>query len=330
MTKLERMILRSKPIAFIAHKSKKVYLPGHEDLHLYDVTKFFLKQIDKLGINERASAISFNLIMALPAAILFLFSIIPYLPQSEDLQVQVLSLFKDIAPNSGTYTFIRNLLDGLMERHVGVFSFGFVLLIFYASNAMIGVIRTFDRSVLENKKYFLHKRLRAIKITCILILLVLISATLLIGQDEFADLLKSIFQMKRKARIQWWNGVRWFILVGFLFYGISLIYKYAPSVKKRWSLVSPGSLLATVLTLLTAVLFSYWVNHFARFDRVYGSIGTVLVIMLLIHLNSLILLIGFELNVSIMLLKTEREEALKEVAAEPEMEEINGMVVKVV
>lgn len=330
MTKLERMILRSKPIAFMAHKTKKVYLPGHKDLQLYDVIKFFIKQIDKLGINERASAISFNLIMALPAAVLFLFSIIPYLPQSEDLQAQVLGLFKDIAPNSGTYIFIRNLLDGLMERHVGVFSFGFVLLIFYASNAMIGIIRTFDRSVLENKKYFLHKRLRAIKITCILILLVITSATLLIRQDEFADLLKSIFQMKRKARLQWWNGVRWFILVGFLFYGIGLIYKYAPSVKKRWPLVSPGSLLATVLTLLTTVLFSYWVNHFARFDRVYGSIGTVLVIMLLIHLNSLILLIGFELNVSIMLLKTEREEALKEVEAEPVMEEINGMVVKVV
>ena len=248
--------------------------------------------------------------MALPAAVLFLFSIVPYLPQSADIQLQILGLFKDITPNSNTYTFIRNLLDGLMERHVGVFSFGFVLLIFYASNAMIGVIRTFDRSVLENKKYFLHKRLRAIKITCILIVLVIASATLLIGQNEFAGLLKTLFHMKRKARMQWWNGTRWFVLVGFLFFGISLIYKYAPSIKKRWPLLSPGSLLATILTLITTILFSYWVNHFARFDKVYGSIGTVLVIMLLIHLNALILLIGFELNVSIMLLQTEKATAL--------------------
>ncbi len=311
MTKLERIILRTKLIAFLSKKSKVIYLPK-SGLHLYDITKFFLKQIDKLGLNERASAISFNLIMALPAAVLFLFSIIPYLPQSEDLQLQILGLFKDITPNSSTYTFIKNLMDGLMERHVGVFSFGFVLLIYYASNAMIGVIRTFDRSVLENKKYFLHKRLRAVKITLILIVLVLASATLLIGQDQFATLLKSIFHMKRKARIQWWNGVRWFVLVGFLFLGIGLIYKFAPSVKKRWPLISPGSLLATILTLLTAVIFSYWVNHFARFDRVYGSIGTVLIIMLLIRFNSLILLIGFELNVSIMLLQTERAEVLQE------------------
>lgn len=312
MNKLQRNILSSAPIAYLSAKSKRTKFPT-TDLSWHEVTKYFFKQINKLGLNERASGISFNLIMALPAAILFLFSIIPYLPQSSDLQVEILGLFKDITPNSTTYTFVRNLLNGLMERQVGLFSFGFVLLVYYASNAMIGVIRTFDRSILEKKKYFLHKRLRAIKLTLILIVLVLASATLLIGQDQFATLLKSIFHMKRKARIQWWNGVRWFILVGFLFYGIGLIYKFAPSVKKRWSLLSPGSFLATILTLLTTIILSYWVNHFARFDKVYGSIGTVLVIMLLIRFNALILLIGFELNVSIMYLTAQKEKRMDEV-----------------
>jgi membrane protein len=312
MNKLKRNILQLKPVRFLSAKSKQITFPT-TTLSWYDVTTYFIKQIDKLGLNERASAISFNLIMALPAAILFLFSIIPYLPQSADLQTEVLGLFKDITPNSSTYIFIRNLLNGLMERQVGLFSFGFVLLVYYASNAMIGVIRTFDRSVLENKKYFLHKRLRAIKLTLILIVLVLASATLLIGQDQFALLLKSLFHLKRKARIQWWNGVRWFILIGFLFYGIGLIYKFAPSVKKRWSLLSPGSFLATILTLLTTIILSYWVNHYARFDKVYGSIGTVLVIMLLIRFNALILLIGFELNVSIMYLTAQKEKLIDEV-----------------
>lgn len=312
MNKFQRNILQLRPVRFLSAKSKQAIFPT-TTLSWYDVTTYFFKQIDKLGLNERASAISFNLIMALPAAILFLFSIIPYLPQSADLQTEVLGLFKDITPNSSTYIFIRNLLNGLMERQVGLFSFGFVLLIYYASNAMIGVIRTFDRSVLEKKKYFLHKRLRAIKLTLILIVLVLASATLLIGQDQFALLLKSLFHMKRKARIQWWNGVRWFILVGFLFYGIGLIYKFAPSVKKRWPLLSPGSFLATILTLLTTIILSYWVNHYARFDKVYGSIGTVLVIMLLIRFNALILLIGFELNVSIMYLTAQKEKPTTEI-----------------
>ena len=324
MTKLERIILRSKSVTFFAQISKQIYLHKRK-VSLFAVSKFFIKQIDKLGLNERASAISFNLIMALPAGALFLFAIIPYLPQSKDMQAEILGLFKDITPNSSTYTFIRNLMNSLMERQVGLYSFGFVLVIFYASNAMIGVIRTFDRSVLENKKYFLHRRLRAIKLTFILIILVLVSTTVLIGQDQFALLLKTLFQMKLKARIQWWNGMRWFILVGFLFYGIGLIYKYAPSVKKRWPLFSAGSVLATILILLTTFILFYWVNHFARFDKIYGSIGTVLIIMLIIRFNSLILLIGFELNVCIMFLATEQEAITEKIEGENKVVTISSL-----
>jgi membrane protein len=88
-----------------------------------------------------------------------------------------------------------------------------------------------------------------------------------------------------------------------VFYGISFIYKFAPSLKKRWPIVTPGSLFATFLTLVTTIVFSYWVNNFSAYNKVYGSIGTVLIIMLLIFINSLILLIGFELNASIMHLR---------------------------
>jgi membrane protein len=97
------------------------------------------------------------------------------------------------------------------------------------------------------------------------------------------------------------------IILGLLFFGIAFIYRYAPSLKKKWNLISPGSLLATFLTLLTSIVFSYWLNNFGSYNKVYGSIGSVLVIMILIYFNSLILLIGFELNVSIMKLHSKKE-----------------------
>jgi membrane protein len=93
---------------------------------------------------------------------------------------------------------------------------------------------------------------------------------------------------------------------------IAFIYKYAPAVHKRWRLSSPGTLLATVLTIMTTFLFSFWVNTFNSFNKIYGSIGTVLVIMLLTYFNSLILLIGFELNVSIHSLKILAERRAKQ------------------
>lgn len=301
--KWRRIILSIPVIAFLIRKSKRWVIPGFQQLPIYDVLMFFIQQVNRVGLNERAAAISFNLIMALPASLLFLFSLIPYFPQAKKMELQVLALFKDIAPNSATYFFIKDILDGLLDKHVGIFSFGFLLVLFYASNAMMGVIRTFDKSIEEKKGYFMHQRWRAIRLTLLLIVLVVVSISLLLlGKNELIYVLKNVFHFKRSERIFWWNGTRWVTIIALLYFGIAFVYKYAPSLKKRWKLLSPGAILATALTLLTTLLFSYWVNHFAAYDKVYGSIGTVLILMLLIYFNSLILLIGFELNVSITVL----------------------------
>lgn len=319
MIKLQRIIISWKPIAFVIRKSKTLLIPGFRGLPLYDVVVFFFKQINKVGLNERASAISFNLIMALPAALLFLFSLIPYFPASINVEKQILGLFKDISPGTETYEFLDKILADLLDKQVGVFSFGFLLLIFYASNAMIGIIRTFDRSIQQQKAFIFHQRWRAIQLTAILILLVLGSSIALIGQEQLLKLLKNLFNI-RSHSLPFWNVLRWLVIIALVFYGIAFTYKYAPSVTKRWKLVTPGSLLATFLTLITTIIFSYWVSLFANsnYNRIYGSIGTVLILMLLTYINSLILLIGFELNVSITYLTREAElrqqkEAAKEV-----------------
>ena len=307
MTRFERIIFTFQPIAYVVRKSKTIAPLGFWGFSLHHVSNVFFKQIRKVGLYERAAGISFNLVVAMPAALLFLSSIIAYFPEAINFKKQILHLFKDLTPNSTTYKFIEGLLNDLLKKHVGIFSFGFVLLMFYASNAMIGIIRTFDKSISEKKVYFLHKRWRAIKLTAILLLLMIGSLLVLVGQEQLAIILKGVFHMKRRAKIPWWDGVRWFIIVAFIFYGIAFIYKFAPSVTKRWKLISPGSVLSTLLILITTILFSYWVNNFSSYNKVYGSIGTVLIMMMLIYINSLILLIGFELNVSIMLLRMEAD-----------------------
>jgi len=130
----------------------------------------------------------------------------------------------------------------------------------------------------------------------------------LIGQDQLTTLLREIFDIKRKTILPYWNSLRWGIIVLLLFYGNALIYKFAPHVKEKWRLLSPGAILSTTLMLVTTLGFSYWVNNFGSYSKIYGSIGTVLVVMTLIYINALILLIGFELNVSIELLKKEQDQ----------------------
>ena len=296
------------PVLFAKKKAKRIIVPGFQQVNLFQVLQFLFKQLNTIGLYDRASAISFNLIMALPAGFLFLFSIIPYFPTSFKIKKQILSIFKDISPNTSTYRFIMDIINDLLSQHVGIFSFGFLLLLFYASNAMTGIIRSFDKSIMQNKPFFLHQRMRALRLTLILMLLVFARLLVLIGQDQLTTLLRDFFDIKRKEILPYWNIIRWTVIILLLFYGNAFIYKFAPHVKEKWPLLSPGAILSTAMMLLTTLGFSYWVNNFGSYSKIYGSIGTVLVVMTLIYINALILLIGFELNVSIEILKKEQDQ----------------------
>ncbi len=299
--------MRSQPVAFLIYKSKQLILPGFKGIPLYDVIHFFLKQVKKIGLNERASAIAFNFIMAIPAACICIFTFVPYLPVSKLFTKELLRLTRDISPNQNVYNFVSTFLDDFLNtQRGGLLSFGFLLVIFYASNAMLTVIRTFDKSIYEHerKTNFVKKRWKAIRLT-VLVLGVMVGAVLiLIGQGYLFKTIMNLFNIEGSG-IFWIKVLRWLITLFLFYYGIALIYKFGPSVKKRWRTFTPGATLATLLTVLSTFGFSYWVNNFSSYNKVYGSIGTVLIVMLLIYLNSLILLIGFELNVSITYLKAE-------------------------
>ncbi|MBL0144432.1 MAG: YihY/virulence factor BrkB family protein [Chitinophagaceae bacterium] len=101
MTKFERILITQTPLAFVIRKSKHWYLPGFEGVPLYDVVKFFRQQIKTVGLTERASAVAYNFIMAIPPSLLFLFTLIPHLPffKKGEIQKQVVLLIKDIIPN---------------------------------------------------------------------------------------------------------------------------------------------------------------------------------------------------------------------------------------
>ena len=164
MTKLERIIISSQPAAFIIHKSKYVVLPGFNGVPVYDAFRFFIKQVKKVGLNERAKAISYNFIMALPATCICIFTLVPYLPVSKQFTTELLRITKEVAPNKNTYTLVNNFLqDFLNTPRGGLLSFGFILVIFYSSNAMLGIMRTFDKSIYQRRKKmnFVRRRLRA-------------------------------------------------------------------------------------------------------------------------------------------------------------------------
>jgi membrane protein len=212
---------------------------------------------------------------------------------------------RDITPNQNTSLIVENFLkDFLNKPRNGLLSFGFLLAVFYSSNAMIGIMRSFNKSLVYNaKRNFLQTRWMAVKLTILVVLLVIGSVAILVTQDELLRMLLKHLHIKNHSARWLFKTLRWVVIIPLFYFAIAFIYKYAPAVHKRWKLSSPGTILATFLIIMTTVIFSYWVNKFGTYNKVYGSIGTILILMLLIYFNSLVLLIGYELNVSIHHLK---------------------------
>ncbi|MBS1598116.1 MAG: YihY/virulence factor BrkB family protein [Bacteroidetes bacterium] len=311
MINVQQIILNSPLFRFLSQKSKKIILPGFERVPLYDVIKFFLNQIRKVGLNDRARSIAFSFLTAIPAAAIFICTLIPYLPVSKKITHQLMQLTKDITPNQNTAAVVSNFLNDFLEKpRSGLLSFGLLVALFYASNAMMGLMRSFNKSLIYNsKRNFLQTRWMAIKLTLLLVLLVIGSFAMLITQDQLLrNLLKWMNVHNRVATKTLLKTLRWIVIIPLFYFCIAFIYKYAPAVNKRWKLSSPGTLLATFLFILTTFVFSYWVNKFGAYNKVYGSIGSILILMLLIYFDSMILLIGYELNVSIHHLKVMADE----------------------
>jgi membrane protein len=298
------------PISWFIGVSKKIRLPGFYGIPLYDVVNFFFKQVRRVGLTERTSAISFNFIMAIPPMIIFLCTLIPYLPISKEFIDQLHNLIRDVIPGqNNNKALIAFLDDFLNNERYGLLSLGFLLALYYSSNAMAGIMRAFDKNYVGfRKRSFWQTRKTALQLTLILFLLVIISLLLLIMQGA---VLKKWIGIESAFIRNIILNARWIIIVLLFLSSISFIYRHAPFVHKRWKLINPGSVLATTLMLFFIFLFSFWVNHFSNYNKLYGSIGTLLILMLLIYFNSLVLLIGFELNVSINSLKHEADERNK-------------------
>ncbi len=301
LTQIRRKFITSFPVKFIIRKSKNIIPPGFSGIPLFDVVRFFFIQIQKTSLNDRAASISFNFLLAIPPACIFIFTLLPYLPIKDQLE-QLYELIRDVIPGKQNHDPIINFLkDFASIERSSLLSFGFILALYFSSNAMIGIMNSFNNMnyVGFSQRHYVHDRWVAIKLTLIVFLIILLSIVALVSRGVVLTWLGIEDPATRTLIL----NVRWIVIVLLFFLTISFIYRHAPAVHKKWKLINPGSILATFMMIVFTMGFSYYVVNFGNYNKLYGSIGTVLVLMLLIYFNSLVLLIGFELNVSISSLR---------------------------
>ena len=264
----------------------------------------FFQEITRESILNKASSLAYNFMLAMFPGIIFLFTLIPYIPV-ENFQEKLLGFLEIVIPANAFSAFQTTIEDIIKNQNGGLLSFGFLLATFFATNGMTNLMMAFNKSSLtrENRKW-LKRRTIALALSFAIII------ALALGIGVFTMVGISINYLKNNIDydLAWFWGLllklsRWIILFLIYFLTLGLVYKYGPSSAKYWRIFSPGAMLATILAILTFSGFAFYINNFNAYNKLYGSIGTIIVLMIWMYLNSLIILIGFELNTSITLSK---------------------------
>ena len=288
----------------------KIIIPGFQGQSLYEVSMFFYKGLLEGAITTRASALAFNFFLALFPSIIVIFTLIPFVP-IDGFQEQLFISLGDILP-SHTFEATKSILDDIINhQHGSLLSLTFILTFYFATNGVNTMITCFNATYhLDDKRTWLQLKVLSIVLTLILALLFIITIALQIFSLEFLNsLVKEKYLAQHAANIIIY--AKWLIFVFLLFISVSILYYYGPADKSGWKFLSAGSISATILSVITSLGFSYYVDNFSKYNELYGSIGTLLVILLWMYFNSIILLLGFELNASIMSAKDEQSLKIK-------------------
>ncbi|MBL4585544.1 MAG: YihY/virulence factor BrkB family protein [Flavobacteriales bacterium] len=299
LRKLIVRILHLPIVRNLLRLSKEVRFPGFEGLPLYDVMAFFIKGMQKGWLNLRASAVAFNFILAIFPAIIFLFTLIAYIPIN-GFQEQLLEIMQVLLPESVFASVSETFTDIITRQRGGLLSVTVISALYFSTNGVSTLIDSFNTTyhTIESRPYLIQ-RVYALLITVILAVFTLIGVGLIIfGQMGMEFISQQGWIEDGLARFSL-NVGRWIIIVALIFFAISVLYFFGPAKQTKWRFFSAGSSLATVLVLITSLGFTYFVESFGQYNKLYGSIGTLVIVMLWMLFNSIALLIGFELNASI-------------------------------
>lgn len=300
---------------------KIVHFPG-TDLALLDVVTDFFKLFVKGRTMDRAAGVAFNFFVALFPLVLFFFTLVPYIPIPH-LYERVMLMMSDFLLPSGTLDYVQNTIDSIMNQpHEGLLSISIFLCLIFGSSGVVAFFNGFRNvyaSYLTDKgltvKDWLLQRLFAIVMLLVIGLLLVLSVVLIsLGGTAIKFLVTNELVEWGSFTFFLFSVLRWVIGIFALSFGIALLYyfgnvKYKEQYRKKYKktksngkqyrefvIFSPGTILATSLFVLSTVGFNTYISNFSRYNVLYGSIGTLIILMLWIWIVAILILAGNDLN----------------------------------
>jgi membrane protein len=301
---LKAALLQHPDLLRFVDWTKRTSLPGFFKIPIYDVVVFLWHEITRFDLGTRANSMAFSFFLALFPSLIFLYSLATHFP-IYDIFKEEINNFIDQIMKSEAGDLVKNSIPEIFDPNSGVLSMGFILAIFFASNGIMAMMRSFEKSHLKDtfkKRTLIRKRLVAIGLTSLLGILLFASIILIMMGNFLINFITELAWLSDFTNILL-QIFRWLVTLALIYSGIAAIYRFGATTIIRFKFFTPGATLATVLSILTSVAFSYYASSYGRYDRFYGpaegTIVGIIVLMLWIQINCFILLVGFELNASI-------------------------------
>lgn len=274
----------------------------HGKASLYRTLVIF---IDKVGDNklfDRAYGVAFNFTLSLFPSIIFLFALIPlvhlFIPSISVSEILV--FLSDILPRSLYNLANETITDTVSVRREGLISFGVLFALFLATNGVNALMNTFNTSykTVENRS-FIKTRMIALFLTLLLATAFIMAILLLIVGEFVIDWLLDFSHISHDFANYFLLPLRFLVIFVTFYLAVASIYYWGPAIHYKWRFFSLGSVLATFLCLALSFGFSMYITNFGTYNKLYGSIGSIIALMVWQYLMSAILLLGFEFNASI-------------------------------
>lgn len=298
---MEDKLTKIPVIKSIVAVLKRIKLPFLQGLSFYDLLELYFLGLFKGAFSYRAGAIAFSFFMALFPFTLFILNLIPYIP-IEGFQEDFMGFIAESVPPT-TFEAISGIItDILNNSYQGLLSTGFLLSIFLSANGINAILGGFESSyhITVTRSFFKLYFISVILSVILSILLIITVASIVISE---------VFIQKLNLQDYFYDSITWIQIsrFGFLVLMIllttSFLFKYGAKQTSSIAFISIGSVFTTILTILSSYMFGIYVEKFAKYNELYGSIGTLLILMFYIWINCMILLLGFELNATIHNLK---------------------------
>lgn len=304
---VENSIDKIPIIRNVARGCKRIKLPWLQGLSLYELLELYLIGIIEGALSYRAAAIAFSFFMALFPFALFILNLIPYIP-IDGFQKDFLDFVSQSVPPN-TYEAVAAIIaDILNNSHSGLLSSGFILSIFLMANGLNAILGGFETSrFVRIKRGFFRQYVIALGMSLVLSFLLLFTVAIIVVFEVFIQ--QTAIQQVVSDEVPLIEIGRLGFVVLMILLTTSILFKFGTKHQKNRAFISIGSVFTTILIILSSYGFGIWVLKFSKYNELYGSIGTLLIMMFYIWINCMILLLGFELNAAIASLKKENESA---------------------